>query len=225
MRYNLLKMERGFSRCGRPNGSNPLTFMKTPPARRRLSSSLIRALTVIAWLAASSYGAAQPKPDRPKKPEAPEIVSASPETIVILIRTTLLSLNDAMRTGNYTVLRDVASPSFREANSAGRLSQIFANVAAKNLDLAAVAILAPQLSPAPSIDQNKRLHISGYFPGNPVQLNFELMFEPVNGQWRLFGLSVVPAPATSTNASAAPANGLPLTKKASRRNKDRKQRL
>jgi hypothetical protein len=128
----------------------------------------------------------------------------------------------AMRTGNYTVLRDVASPSFREANSAGRLSQIFAPVAAKNLDLAAVAILGPQLLQAPSIDQNKRLHITGYFPGNPVQLNFDLMFEPVNGQWRLFGLSVVPAPATSTNASAAPANPPPSPAPADQKSKSKK---
>jgi hypothetical protein len=180
--------------------------MKMPPARRRLFSSLIWAMTVLAWLATSDYCAAQPKPDTPKKPEAPEVVLPSAETVVILIRTTLLSLNDAMRTGNYTVLRDVASPSFREANTAGRLYQIFSDLTAKNIDLAAVAILGPQLQQAPSIDQNKRLHISGYFPGNPVQLNFDLIFEPVNGQWRLFGLSVVPVPSTSATASAAPAS-------------------
>jgi hypothetical protein len=167
------------------------------------------ALTIVLMLGAWPAGAQAA--DAPKKPEAPEIVLPSAETVVILIRTTLLSLNDAMRTGNYTVLRDVASPSFREANSAGRLSQIFADVAAKNLDLAAVAILGPQLSQAPSIDQNKRLHISGYFPGNPVQLNFDLIFEPVNGQWRLFGLSVVPAPSATPNASAAPANPPPAS--------------
>src|SRR5262249_10352669 len=179
-----------------------LTFMKMPPSRRHLFSSFIWALTVFAWLAASDYGAAQPKPDSQKKLEAPEVALPSAETVVILIRTTLLSLNDAMRTGNYTVLRDAPSPSFREANSAGRLYQIFGDTAAKHIDLAAVAILGPQLQQAPSIDQNKRLHISGYFPGNPVQLNFDLIFEPVNGQWRLFGLSVFPAPSASANASA-----------------------
>jgi hypothetical protein len=175
--------------------------MKMPPIRRHLFSSLIWALTVIAWLAASDYCTAQSRPDSPKKPEAPEVILPSAETIVILIRTTLLTLNDAMRTGNYTVLRDVAAPSFREANTAGRLYQIFADVAAKNIDLAAVAILGPQLQQAPGIDQNKRLHISGYFPGNPVQLNFELIFEPVSGQWRLFGISVAPVTPPAANAS------------------------
>jgi hypothetical protein len=190
-------------RRGRLGGFNPRTFIKMLPARRHLFSSLLSALAAFACLAASDDCAAQTQPSGSQKPEASDVVLPSAETVVILIRTTLLSLNDAMRTGNYTVLRDVASPSFREANTAGRLYQIFADVAAKHIDLAAVAILGPQLQQAPSIDQNKRLHISGYFPGNPVQLNFDLIFEPVNGQWRLFGLSVVPVPSASANVSAA----------------------
>jgi hypothetical protein len=167
------------------------------------------ALTIVLILGAWPAGAQAA--DAPKKAEAPEVVLPSAETVVILIRTTLLSLNDAMRTGNFTVLRDVASPSFREANTAGRLYQIFADVAAKNIDLAAVAILGPQLQQAPSIDQNRRLHIGGYFPGTPVQVNFDLIFEPVNGQWRLFGLSVVPVPSATANASAVPASSQPTS--------------
>jgi hypothetical protein len=53
----------------------------------------------------------------------------------------------------------------------------------------------------PSIDQNKRLHIGGCFLGNTVQLNFELIFEPVNGQWRLFGIPAAPVKPPGTNAS------------------------
>jgi hypothetical protein len=179
---------------------------KMPPARRHHFSGLIWALAAFACLAASDNSVAQTQAGEPKKQEAAEVALPSAETIVILIRSTLLTLNDAMRTGNYTVLRDVASPSFREANTAGRLYQIFSDLSAKHIDLAAVAILGPQLQQAPSIDQNKRLHIIGYFPGNPVQLNFDLIFEPVNGQWRLFSLSAVPAPTASANVSAAPAS-------------------
>jgi hypothetical protein len=185
--------------------------MKMPPAGRHLFSSLIWAMTIIAWLAASGYSVAQPQPDGAKKPETSEVVLPGAESIVILIRTTLLSLNDAMRTGNYTVLRDLAAPSFRDANTAGRLYQIFSELTAKHIDLTMVALLAPQLSQMPSIDQNKRLRITGYFAGSPVQLNFDLMFEPVNGQWRLFGLSVIPAPSASANVSAAAPSPPPAT--------------
>jgi hypothetical protein len=34
------------------------------------------------------------------------------------------------------------------------------------------------------------LRITGFFPSVPSQLNFDLWFAPVGGQWRLFGLSV-----------------------------------
>src|SRR5215469_9104144 len=159
-----------FMRFGRLKCSDPRTFVKMPPARRHLILGFLGALTAFACLAALDYAAAQPKPGDVKKPEAPEVVLPGAESVVILIRTTLLSLNDAMRTGNYTVLRDLASPSFREANSAGRLYQIFSDLTAKHIDLTMVAILGPQLSQMPSIDQNKRLHISGYFAGNPTQL-------------------------------------------------------
>lgn len=172
---------------------------------RHLFSCVIWALTAFACLATSDYSVAQPKPQA-QQPSAPDVVLPSAETTVILIRATLLSLNDAMRTGNYTVLRDLAAPSFREANTAGRLYEIFSNLAAKRIDLSAVTILAPQVPQAPSIDENKRLHISGYFPGNPVQLNFELVFEAVSNQWRLFGIAVNPTQSVSANASPAPAN-------------------
>ena len=143
----------------------------------------------------------------------PDVVIPSADVIVILIRSTLLSLNDALRTGNFTVLRDLASPSFHEANNAGRLHQIFSGLSAQRIDLSAVAILAPKLSLAPSIDRDKRLHIAGYFPGEPIQLDFELVFEAVAGQWRPFGISVNPA--KSVGADVAPPAATTLDKKKS----------
>src|SRR5262245_376424 len=150
---------------------------------------------------------------QPTQAAAPEFVIPSAEVIVILIRSTLLSLNDALRTGNYTVLRDLASPSFRETNNAGRLHEIFSGLSTQRIDLAAVAIVAPKLPQAPNIDQSKRLHIVGYFPGDPVQINFELVFEAVANQWRVYGISVNPA--KSVSADAAPPAGAALDQKKS----------
>ena len=118
------------------------------------------------------------------------------DKVVLLIRITLLTLNDALHTGNFTVLRDRASPSFQAANTAAKLSQIFASLTSQGIDLGPVAVLAPQLTEAPAIGEQNRLHLKGYFPGQPVQINFELLFEPVGDQWRLFGLSVQPTAST-----------------------------
>jgi hypothetical protein len=135
--------------------------------------------------------AAPPRPAKVSMPEA--------EKIVLLTRTTLLTLNDAMQTGNYTVLRDVAAPGFREANSAGRLSAIFSSLAEKGVDLTAVAILTPQLSEPPVLDEKAGMvRIKGQFPGQPVRLDFEVIYQAVAGRWRLFGLSVQPTASAPT---------------------------
>ena len=123
------------------------------------------------------------------------------EKIVLLVRNSFITLNDALKTGNYTVLRDMGAPGFREVNSAAQLSQIFANLVAEKVDLSAVAVIAPQLSQAPGLDKEKgMLHLKGYFPGNPVQINFELLYQAVEGQWRLFGISVNPGAPVAAEA-------------------------
>lgn len=115
-----------------------------------------------------------------------------------------MTLNDALQTGNFTVLRDMAAPGFREANSAGRLAQIFAPLASQGVDLTAVTIMAPQLTEVPTIEaQRQMLHLKGFFPGQPLQINFEMLYEPVAGRWRLFGLAVNAVPPAASNVPAA----------------------
>jgi hypothetical protein len=109
--------------------------------------------------------------------------------VLILIRSTLLALDQANKTGNYTVLRDIGAPGF-QSNTAARLGDIFAKLRGDNLDLSGVAVIDPQLSLLPQIEANGLMHMAGFFPSVPTQVNFDLSFAPVNGQWRLFGISV-----------------------------------
>jgi hypothetical protein len=131
-----------------------------------------------------------------------QVVMPDAEKIVLLLRTTLITLNDAIQTGNFTVLRDMGAPDFRDANTAARLSQSFSDLASKGIDLSPTSVIAPQLTEPPGLDQQKgMLRLKGYFPGKPVQINFEMLYQAVNGRWRLFGLSVQPGPSTSSPAS------------------------
>src|SRR5664279_1790028 len=109
--------------------------------------------------------------------------------VLILIRSTLLAVDQANKTGNYTVLRDLGAPGF-QVNSAARLGEIFAKLRGDNLDLSGVAVIDPQLNLLPQIEANGLMHMAGFFPSVPTQVNFDLSFAPVNGQWRLFGISV-----------------------------------
>jgi hypothetical protein len=135
-------------------------------------------------------------------PAKPEVVLPDANKIVLLIRTAILTLNDAVQTGNFTVLRDKAAPAFQARNTAAQLGAIFQNLAGQGVDLSAVSIITPQLTQDPAIDANARLRLKGYFPGDPVRIDFDLLFESVGGRWRLFGVSVTP---TTAGASGAPA--------------------
>src|SRR4051812_23617793 len=91
----------------------------------------------IVLLALGGHGA--PPPAAAQAAPA-QVVAPDAEKIVLLLRTTLVTLNDAIQTGNFTVLRDVGAPGFRDGNSAARLSQSFSDLASKGVDLSAVTL-------------------------------------------------------------------------------------
>lgn len=146
----------------------------------------LRILMCAAMLAATaSIGHAQ----APSPASAPKPAQIDRNGVLMLIRSTLLALDQANKTGNYTVLRDLGAPGF-QSNSAARLGDIFAKLRNDNLDLAGVAVIDPQLNLLPQIEASGLMHMAGLFPSVPNQVNFDLSFAPVNGQWRLFGISV-----------------------------------
>jgi hypothetical protein len=139
--------------------------------------------------------------------QAPKPAPIDKNGVLILVRSILLALDQANKTGNYTVLRDLAAPAFQAANTAARLGEIFASQRKDNLDLSGVAALEPQLSLLPQIEANGMMHMAGFFPSVPAQVQFDLTYAPVNGQWRLFGLAVSlgQAAPTAPSESAPPA--------------------
>jgi len=112
------------------------------------------------------------------------------------------------------VLRDLAAPDFQARNTAADLAQIFADLRRRNFDLYGAALLAPQLTAAPALDAEKRLRLTGFFPTRPQQINFDLSFQVVGGQWRLFGIAIAtpeapPLPAQAQAPAAKPAAPAP----------------
>lgn len=126
----------------------------------------------------------------------------SVEQAFYLIRSTLLTLNDANRSGNYSVLRDLAAPDFQARNSAADLADSFADLRRRKFDLFAAALIAPELTAAPALDAKGMLRLTGHFPTRPQQIDFDLLFQNVGGQWRLFGIAVA-TPAAAAQAQPA----------------------
>ena len=187
--------------------------MSRPPplgalSLKRLKRPLISGLRV-AGAAALLVAAMAPSLGEQAAPvpaAAPTSAPAEPAAgVLILIRSTLLALAHANATGNYTVLRDLGAPGFQAVNSAARLSEIFSSLRAQRLDLSQLAVLEPQLSNPPQLDAKGLLRIDGIYPSTAPQIAFSLVFEPVAGQWRLFGISVNPSQPVSVSAPATPA--------------------
>jgi hypothetical protein len=185
----------------------------------------------LAWMAATGAAFAQSQgettdafSDRWQVVPVPAASASAPpastspvqlDQALYLIRSTLLTLNDANRSGNYTVLRDLASPDFQNHNSAADLARIFTDLRRRKFDLFGVALLAPQLSAAPQMDAQNRLRLAGVFQTRPLMIQFDLLFQNVGGQWRLFGISVATPPAPAAAArSTAPAAAAPLPRSA-----------
>jgi hypothetical protein len=129
--------------------------------------------------------------------EAPQV--PDPYKLNMLIRTTLIALNQANRTGNYTVLRDLAAPAFQRTNNAARLAEIFAKLRKRDLNLSPILFFQPKLRSPANLTDNGLLRLTGYFETKPEQISFDMLFQPVENDWRLFGLAVDVAPPKNAN--------------------------
>src|SRR4051794_7956262 len=103
---------------------------------KRMKKSLVVAALASCIAVEPTFFAAAQAPADPRN--ATTAVAPTPATavqpdsqrtiIVILVKNALLAVNQGNLTGNYTVLRDLASPGFREKNSAADLGAIFQNI-------------------------------------------------------------------------------------------------
>jgi hypothetical protein len=126
--------------------------------------------------------AASAGPRTPRKPHAAP--GLTPQQ-TYLIRATLLALDDANQTGNYTVLRDRAGAAFRQKNSAADLAQTFHGFRQNQIGMQAVALVDPVLLVPAQRPTPETLILTGQVPLAPRAIVFELGFVADGGQWKL----------------------------------------
>lgn len=180
-----------------------------------LCLAVVVSFAIHSWFGASGAAMAQgaPKQERKKANPAAAQQQTSPRPklpdpykLNLLIRSTILAVDQANRTGNYTVLRDLASPKFQKANSKAKLAEIFAGLRKRKLDLSPVMLFDPKLVTAPAIDAGGMLRLTGFIPTQPEQILFDFAFEFDEGKWRLFGIALdVRPPAKSPQKPKPPA--------------------
>lgn len=90
----------------------------------------------------------------------------------ILIKTALLTLNDANVTGNYTVLHAKLSKPFREQFKPEQLKQGFKTFADQKIDYGVIATKTPIPTGEAMIDTRGALLLCGYFDITPSRVNY-----------------------------------------------------
>ena len=147
------------------------------PTRRSLAKlvgCLVILVTAVGFSAAPA--AAQPVP-------IPLIQEA-------LIKSTLLTFNDANITGNYDVLHAKLSKPFRDQFSPERLKEAFKAFADNNVDFKIVAAKAPIAKQEPSVNDKGVLSLSGHFDTTPSHVYYELEFIMSDGEWKPIKINV-----------------------------------
>ncbi|MBV9347748.1 MAG: hypothetical protein JO245_07205 [Pseudolabrys sp.] len=103
----------------------------------------------------------------------------------ILIKTAILTVNDANITGNYSVLHAKLAKAFRDKTSPDALKQAFKSFADQKLDLGLISAMPAVASSEAKINTARgSLELRGYFDTKPSRVTYELDFLPSEGQWK-----------------------------------------
>ena len=162
------------------------------PAWRRRARALAGGMTLL-FLLAMPAGAAESVP--------------SPTMQEILIKTSILTLNDAIVTGNFAVLHAKVAKPFREEFAPDQMKTAFASFAEQNIDLSAISAATPVATEPAQIDDRGALLLRGRFDVGRSRLAYELHFLPSEGEWKAIKLHVNINPANETGTGAIRAPG------------------
>jgi hypothetical protein len=182
----------------------------------RFAPAFLFALATAGLPAAPAAAQGQPAPSVLPPPAMRPV----PDTLELsrLIWSTIVTVNDANRSGNYTVLRDTSAQGFQINNDPARLAQIFAGLRDTRVDLSIALLVPPTYAAAPQLVQQDVFRVTGVFPLRPTAIQFDLMYQWEQGRWKLFGIDLRPLQmASAPPGQPAPQQAQPQSSPSRRR--------
>jgi len=134
-------------------------------------------------------GAGERTAGAPSGEKGQRLTVPAPAVLLMLVRTTLVALNQANFTGNYTVLHGLGTPDLQAETTTAHFAVAFSKLREERTDLSPVLVLVPELTQPPRLAEDGTLRLAGAFPTQP-RISFVIVFKPVAGIWRIEGLSV-----------------------------------
>ena len=106
-----------------------------------------------------------------------------------LVWSTMAAVDHANKSGNYSVLRDMAAPSFQSTNNAAQLAEVFRPLRESGLDLSNALLLEPVYTATPTVNGND-LRLQGFFGLRPQAITFDLYYRWNGGRWLLLNVGI-----------------------------------
>lgn len=158
---------------------------------------LIPALAFSALLVSVSPGRAfaqsTPQPSSVRSPAS----VPDENTLSRLVWSTMIALDNANRTENYSVLHSLGTLRFKQKNPPAQLMQNFSSLRQNRVDLGRTILSPPTYYIPPAILSDGSLRLRGGFDYRLKSVRFDLIYANEGGGWRINALSIV-----ETNASA-----------------------
>lgn len=138
--------------------------------------------------AAPAIAASQARPAPAPVQAPPQLPVPDPITINKLLWSTMAAVDQANKTGNYSVLQQLGSPGFQASNDVARLAGIFAGIRQQRLDLSDTLLVEPWFEFPPGF-QGPLLRLRGGFRMRPTSVEFDLLYQWNNG-WRIDAIAI-----------------------------------
>lgn len=143
-----------------------------------------------------------PVPAQEQQQAAPKILKLEPYIVEKFVKYVVVAVDQANQTGNYTVLHGMGSDLFKKTSPA-ELFKSFEGMRKSRFDLSSVLLYKPRLSSKPEL-VNGVLRATGYFPTEPLKINFDIVWILAGDHLLLQGLSITPS---KDVAQSAPESG------------------
>lgn len=151
-------------------------------------------LALAAAMVGSPAGAQEAPPVVRPSVQPPPAVQPVPDQLELskLIWSTIVAVDHANRSGNYSVLRDMAAQGFQINNNAAALAQIFAGIRNSGIDLSNALLVPPTYLEAPRQVAPDIVEVKGVFQLRPTSIYFDLFYQWEQGRWKLYGIDIQP---------------------------------
>ena len=191
---------------------------------KRMNAALLP-VAMIAGAAALAPGAALAQQAASSAVQPPPSVRPVPDALEMskLVWSTILAVDHANRSGNYSVLRDLGAQGFQINNNAAQLAEVFSGIRAQRIDLANALLVPPTYQTAPRQVQPDIFQVTGMFQLRPTSIYFDIYYRWEEGRWKLFGIDIQPLEMVAA-MPGPPATVQPTTQRQERRRDDRRRR-